>query len=784
MRWNTKQCSCSLRRERFLEKKKSPRVPCSEVELSLNWLRSCFVLFLFSVAAVTTNSDAYADLVSRLKNHRLQATFASDCGSSTSAADPGDPLRPFHSARQAPWMRFQASAEEVAVQEAEAALKEERHARRKRRRERRALEKDACKRSRGEQADSGESDAEVVQAEPARLPESKDAFDADEDLIMLSQAPRHTAASTTTAAAAAAAASSSLAKRPAHPRRGSMDSLSSSSSGASTPSRHAEGFDPLDAAAARFGLLQPSSPELLFDECEEDEEGQQQGGMDEQHVSFSFTQSQGLSQGQGVSLDEAFASASQQCAAGAGYDAIESKEDSGSRPMEIEPDEASVTSVVPVCKPSISPPPPAAVARASPSPPPPSEPLLPQLEALRASLESSKFGDPSSSAQAALLEVVRDVLHCDTAAIPAPSDFCKPLLAHPKLATSASTVTQVFSAARRWREDVHSAVEFDAACAQFRLATLAPGTMLLFLSAFLDANISLERVRIVLKQAVLPLLQSQCESKKPVSEPVHLLLSLLLRGHEEALVASVLCPFLAHMFAAPSPGSSSDVNGPAMSLMQQLIADPPATTTGSSAAAGSSKPAVAVLSATSRLMLLQQLCVVSLQQYERAQAASSSAVFAWNEAALLLLSRLLSSKLTTQSLPPPHAEHHAVMGSLGTGAAAGGVGILAKLLPWAATVSSSTSSSADAATMHSLGDVTSLLLVCFALAASNPKMRTQANFTRTLMAYASAYAGPHGLARSQPLQQLMQTISSSVAGPAGKSINKAMAAAAAQAAKA
>jgi hypothetical protein len=183
-----------------------------------------------------------------------------------------------------------------------------------------------------------------------------------------------------------------------------------------------------------------------------------------------------------------------------------------------------------------------------------------------------------------------------------------------------------------------------------------------------------------------------------------------------------------------------------------------------------------VLSATSRLLLLQQLCIVSLQQYERARSASSSAAFVWNEAALLLLSRLLSSKLTV--LPPLHAEHHAVLGALAAGATAGGVGILAKLLPWAATASSF-----DAGAMHSLGDVTSLLLACFALAASNPKMRSQPNFTRTLMAYASSYAVAHGLARSQPLQQLMQTISSSVAGPAGKSINRAMAAAAAQAAK-
>lgn len=668
----------------------------------------CSLSLLLCRAAVTSNSDAMERLVEQLRSQTLAAALARTASASSSSATaavaavpasrvPDAPLSLFQPAHQSQWLRFEQTTEEAAILTAEHELELERLAKHKRRDadapdgETKAGEESELPSAKHARTDDGKSEASAAAADGEIM--------VDEDLIVLSQAPRVKAAPTAAAAAASSAAASSDFSPCSTPCADPWQTFSSS------PQLFPQFLEPeeqypawmLDAetdAAAAAAVLEPS-----------------------------LTQSQPQAVPQLMSLDDAFEAASQDMhktrSTEESKEAVESMQDYGA---------ASAAAAAP--------------PRSSPSPAP-AAPAAPFTHADLDSMRTLLLAHCDRPGfDSALTEFLRH--SSENVTPPEPTAILKSLSAQPGLSSLFAPFRDLVALGKRWREEVHSTSEFEEACSRFEFGSLTLSAQLMFFAAFLDANLSSTRVRNIIGQSVLPLLRSWADARSARPPSLVLLLSLIARGHEDALVKAALAPFLAHLFA--SPASQSDENTPAHRLMRELCV--PASCIG--------------LSSSARLLLLQHLCMVSLALHERVQARVPLNPLHLSNAALMLFDALLKQLL----LSPPFAENYAALLALCSSSssfsgAASSSSLLARLFPSAA--SAAQPDTVLSSLQLSLGDVSSLLLCVFLLASRNDKLRKQVKLTNVLLPFVKAQAQTQQLKAGQPLHAVAQSLANGFA---------------------
>jgi hypothetical protein len=761
-------------------------------------------------------ADEMAELVNLLKAQDLAATFASASAASSTAMDAiaAQPLA-FPPRTDATWLRFVpgVGGEESVLAAAEAACAEARAARRQRRREKREAAEQEQKQQ-GEQRTDGtvtEQNLEEKKEHTAAASDessSKIPHDDDDDIIMLSQAPYAAAAasaggevpamlddslpsersrSATVATAGALPVSSSSVR----PRRHSADlSSTRSSSGASTPASTGTGGaraqDPVEVAARQiFGgdadALQREEEFMpAFDEpddlfvasaLEDDENAWDADWWDssQQPASQHAQLAAAAPVISTISLDDAFAEASQRVRQQATLSASqEAKEEKHATDGQMEED---------VCMDeddTLQPKSPVAVSRPSPaSSPPPVESLLTQLDMLRSSLLS----DAMVAAQPTIISALSSLLAEEDGAAITPASVLSVLQSRRDLAHLYSKLASVAAVVGRFR-DCASASEFDAACARADLASLeSPPSSLLFFALFLDSNLAHARVRTLLSSAVLPTLRAQLRGKNTSvnKDATGCLLLLVLRGHEEALVHSVLVPLLVETMNSVTAAADAPDASATFDLLKSLFWEPKSQQKQQQQrTAGKSAAAPRALSASSRLLLLQHFCSCSLRRFEP-QARSNPNSFRWSDAEQsMLMTGFLDSRGSGSSsggggadvvgLPAPHPEHHASLLALATGISA-----VSHVLPQLLSASSASVSSSHA---QSAGDVGALLLACMILACANESLRKQSAFTLLLLAYANM---ARGLTTAPLLQQAVKALSGQLGGMLGKRFLSAIA---------
>jgi hypothetical protein len=762
-------------------------------------------------------ADEMAELVNLLKAQDIAATFASASAASSTAMDAvaAQPLA-FSPLTDATWLRFVpvVGGEESVLSAAEAACAEARAERRQRRREKREAAEQEQK-QRAEQRTDGtvvEQDLEEKQDQSvAALAESssKIPHDDDDDIIMLSQAP-HVAVATSAGAGApsmlddllpsarsrsatvATAAALPVSASSARPRRHSAD-LSSTrcSSGASTPASTgtsgARAQDPVEVAA-RLILGGDADTLQLAEECmpafdepedlfgapalEDDEDAWDADSWDSSQSASQHAQLAAAPPVTStISLDDAFAEASQRVRQQAALSASqEAKEEKHATDGQMEEDARMYEDD------TLQPKSPVAVVR---SPhavsPPPGESLLTQLDMLRSSLPS----DAMMAAQPTIISALSSLLAEEEGGAITPASVLSTLQSRRDLAHLYSKLASVAAVIGRFR-DCASAFEFDAACARADLASLeSPPSLLLFFALFLDSNLAHARVRTLLSSAVLPTLRAQLRGKNTSvnKDATGCLLLLVLRGHEEALVHSVLVPLLVETMNPTAAADAPDASA-TFDLLKSLFWEPKSQQKQQQQrTAGKSAAAPRALSASSRVLLLQHFCSCSLRRFEP-QARSNPNSFRWSDAEQsMLMTGFLDSRGSTgggsssssgggadAGLPAPHPEHHASLLALATGTSAA-----SHVLPQLLSASSASVSSSHA---QSAGDVGALLLACMILACANESLRKQSAFTLLLLAYANM---ARGLMTAPPLQQTVKALSGQLGGMLGKRFLSALA---------
>lgn len=674
-------------------------------------------------------------MLQKLQQHvkQVPVTFRSDGLPSSFASIP-----------QPDWLEFVDSPEDAAILAAEAARAQLRTERHKRRQAERG-EIDADEQTEIEEVEADGREGRNNNGQAATSIKKDVSSSHDDDIILLSQAPK----ARVLEADEQGIPRSKRARGAGGLEAGSGLSSASSSRG-SSPHRVKACHDSVAEAAERLAasLCVDWDQFPTFDEPpEEGEEGMALATAAEDDMTWAQSSQQShpsaaTAIAAGKSLEEAFVEASQRVRAAASSQDLQ-QADNG---QEKRPTRASERA------PSTSPSPPPAVFSS----------LLEQLDLLREALLSKPVVASQLAQHAVLTHLLTLKAEADgrahMAAMPpslTPALILDTLRSDPRLASTAE-LKLVFDRAARWRQATLSAAEFEAAVARMKMQLLPAEAHLLFFAAFLDASISHARVRSLLSQSVLPLLRSVGSTST-----TRILLALLMRGHEDALTQSVLCPLLLDVLSLPSADGAAASPHPAaaLPLMVTLVNGPILTSHELGAASAVTKAAAAAsnsLTAASRQMLLQHLCMHSLQQFERNRTAQGGATpsFQWSDPAL----QMMHGFLTLSSLPPPSAELHATLSTLA-----------------ASTEMSGTASaivSGILSLLYHAGDVSSLLLACLFLSPLSPSVRQSPNAVRPLLTYLDTYSKLHSIATTPALRQLLQTAAKHVGGPIARRIKQ------------
>lgn len=569
------------------------------------------------------------------------------------------------------------------------------------------------------------------------------AQDADEDLILLSQAPCEAANAETAASAGGALAGrgdATLALRAKRSRAHlGAHSSSASSSRESSPHQHLRSLrDPFADAAEKLACALEEELACFppFDEPIDEDDAHMQS-QDASH-GMTWTQSQSQQRGAApvdafMSLDEAFVEASQRV-----RDVVSQKEEHA----EVSDAATSVAAA-------------AASIFASPPPPPPAPrmSLSEQIDVMRKVLLSSTVERSQASVRVLLSQLLlpseavsgsRKPMSAAPSLVPA--SIQEALLASDALKLAYSDIRAVFAAAAAWREASLTATEFDAAAARLQFDSLPAHAQLLFWAAFLDAVLSHARVRSLLSLALLPLLRQQ-----GVNETTRVLLALVMRGHEEALTQSVLSPL---MLETIDSGTHTEPAALALKLFECVLTDARQQQNGTEDVAAALvvvSTSNHVVGASSRQMLLQRLCVHHLQLFER-----STAAFHWSDVALSLLTWLLDA--ASMPLLAPTDER------------------LPTLAAIVASADNSTVSAGQLALLYppgdATGDVCSLLLACLLLSCLNPQLRKQPKAAKPLLVYLSDYAPAHCASSTPAIKQLLEVAAKHTGGPIARKIKQ------------